>query len=101
MKVPPELYHRHLTDADTEALFVMFDEPPGARVLEVGAHDEPVANVLAACAVLGMAALTIDRDCITVDDEPATADNVGELFAGFADADAHLRDLGGLADEQD
>lgn len=36
-----------LTDVDTGLLLANFDELPGSRVLEVGAHDEPVANILA------------------------------------------------------
>lgn len=46
MKVPHGAYAASLHDADTEALFAVFDEERGSRVLEVGAHDEPVANIL-------------------------------------------------------
>lgn len=46
MKIPRESYQGHLTDADSAAFFELFDEPYGSAVIEVGAHDEPVANVL-------------------------------------------------------
>lgn len=46
MKIPKEVYGPTITDADTQAFFQLFDEPVGGSVLEVGAHDEPVANLL-------------------------------------------------------
>ena len=45
--LPPEILAKYtITDADTEEFLKFFKEPPGGRVLEVGAHDEPVANIL-------------------------------------------------------
>lgn len=50
MKVPSEIIAKYeLSDIDTERFLELFDEPEGSSVLEVGAHDEPVANMLAEC----------------------------------------------------
>ncbi len=46
MKIPVHVYEKNLTDVDSFVFFALFDEPKGAKIIEVGAHDEPVANVL-------------------------------------------------------
>lgn len=38
--------HYIITDADTEKLLAIFCEKKGSKILEVGAHDEPIANIL-------------------------------------------------------
>lgn len=57
MKIPQEIYERFgdpqaetggVYDIDTDIVLQEFDEPENARILEVGAHDEPLANVLLA-----------------------------------------------------
>ena len=49
MIIPLEIIDKLVsdTDADTQAVARIFDEPEGSRVLEVGAHDEPLSNILA------------------------------------------------------
>lgn len=50
MKLPSDKIAKYVfSDIDTLALLWGFDEPPGGRVIEVGAHDEPVANLLTDC----------------------------------------------------
>ena len=46
MKIPAEIIQKYpVGDADTAVLLSVFDEPIG-KVLEVGANDEPIANIL-------------------------------------------------------
>lgn len=48
MKVPAEIIAKYpIHDGDTTKFLEMFDEPKGSQVLEVGAHDEAIANMLA------------------------------------------------------
>lgn len=47
MKVPAEIIAKYpIHDGDTVKFLEMFDEPKGSCILEVGAHDEAVANML-------------------------------------------------------
>jgi hypothetical protein len=48
MKIPPEILARYPLpeDEDARAFLANWDEPPGCRVLEVGSHDAPLANIL-------------------------------------------------------
>lgn len=49
MKISHLVVQQLLIDADVDAAAIahLYDEPEGSKVLEVGAHDEPLANVLA------------------------------------------------------
>lgn len=47
MYIPDELLRKYpVTDGDTLTTLRIFAEPQGSRILEVGAHDEPIANLL-------------------------------------------------------
>ena len=49
MKIPDDIVAKYkVTDYDTAVFLRVFDEVPG-RLIEVGAHDEPVANMLTEC----------------------------------------------------
>lgn len=48
MKIPKEQWAKAgEQDADFVAFFEIFDQPQGACILEAGAHDSPVCNILA------------------------------------------------------
>lgn len=50
MKIPSEkIASYEITDEDVAVFLRTFDEPVGGKVLEVGSHDEPVANILTDC----------------------------------------------------
>lgn len=50
MKIPEEILSKYsITDEDTAFFIRAFDEPENLKILEVGAHDEPVANMLTDC----------------------------------------------------
>jgi hypothetical protein len=49
LKIPLESIKYEITDEDTRQFLLNFDESPRLKVLEVGAHDEPVANILSEC----------------------------------------------------
>jgi len=61
MKIPSAMirwfHDRFRSDVDTSVVLQMFDEPSGSFILEVGAHDEPIANILADC---GFSVMGID-----------------------------------------
>ncbi len=47
MRVPDHFFEKYqINDVDSQLFLSYFDEPEGGRILEVGAHDEPCANVL-------------------------------------------------------
>lgn len=92
MKVPAEAltpYLHLVTDADSLEFLQWFDEPPGARVLEVGAHDEPLANILSAAgySVTGVDLREYDprQDREGKRNEPLPPCNYGYLRADFCD----------------
>lgn len=57
MKIPDEIIQKYgVPDPDVGLFVDHFDEPEGSRILVVGAHDEPTANMLAdaGCSVVGL-----------------------------------------------
>jgi SAM-dependent methyltransferase len=48
MRIPDDVVSKYgFTDTDAYLLIHLFDEPEGSKILEVGAHDEAVSNMLA------------------------------------------------------
>lgn len=65
MRIPQDILEKYrVSDMDALNFVQQFDEPPGSRVLVVGAHDEPTANMMAACGfdVTGVDLREYDKD---------------------------------------
>ena len=96
-----EEYRARLSDPEADLFFGRFDEPEGARILEVGAHDAPISSMLSAS---GFNVTGVDlRECDqTPNYEHVTGDiRMVRLTERFADSDqvgfiAFLRSDGNL-----
>jgi len=80
MMVPTEIRSRfRIGDADAAVFLDLFDEPAGSRILEVGAHEEPLANILSEC---GFAVTGVD---LREYDEKMSHRNYDYLRCDFCD----------------
>lgn len=87
-RLPDEIISKYsITDEDTSMLLKTFNEPKGSKIIEIGAHDEPIANILAEAGydVTGVDLREYCAEQDLGDQEPTVECNYNYIQADFCD----------------